>query len=923
MTENPTYKNGIKTLTETQLKNGLPNYDLLKKKLQIIREHAGQMPDGVVIDGSYENLKYDNIISILGGRGAGKTSILLTIYHELEKDTDNINILMPLIMPELIDNSDSFIGWILSAVEKNLQDIEKKIKECGYRSDQSYYEQMCDKYHFFDRCVFNNNNDLRKTFEELKKSYYARIYNARRGEWDLSSDMALVSSINDKGFSLIEQFTKYWNKLVDTYRGYYKKKYDIIKTPLIFFMIDDADLKPQIINELIFSLPKYFSHPNVIVFISASQKTLNFTVKNFMYHQVTKREFDLTELMRVEYYYNFEPYTFPKSQSPDPRQMVKFHELRYGKEYDKIITLTEEILRKLFPVSNRFYLKKYDKYEEKCKLKFEYSDKKVVDISVQFAKQLKQFEKNVTLLHQNSINSKMANDDMSSRMMKKKQKEINSKLNTIQLIDSINCDISSPIYLSFLGKYPRDIVSSYYAFSDMLDEILESLKKFYSENSDYVFGQPVSNELINSIHNSCITFINSVIASNKKLKLFCKHSDDMIFERKMHWQLFVNYPMVVEMLCKPEYYEENKMNPAPFVEMLCLLNFIEQLIVFVMPDRKSSHGHTEFYQIMKKCGIDIVKPSNNLDLMLKQYEMYNALKVIPDFDKSKLEHQDAVLDVVNKLGLLNTSNTNMDEIANQKWYDFVYEIMYYRFSDISKIKKLSKHLFVLESPSFVDEYYIKTYNQYYDLLKKWYSSEKHSSQMSIRVAYDLVEQMDSTILSLRNALNSITISFIDYNTTLNYLESFANEIDDVYIYSSLRMAMKSFIDVFVKNKGNLNRLYLVNALRSFYSLMPKSENMLSFASWHRRLTRILEDSATITIDDEYYYWVLCDFIIDNAQGYLDAVTALSLKNFSTSKTMKSVEEMRTIYENLPNDQYAKQYIKNLHEREWDNLMEME
>lgn len=228
--------------------------------------------------------------------------------------------------------------------------------------------------------------------------------------------------------------------------------------------------------------------------------------------------------------------------------------------------------------------------------------------------------------------------------------------------------------------------------------------------------------------------------------------------------------------------------------------------------------------------------------------------------------------------------------------------LYYK----SIIKKLSKHLFVLESPSFVDEYYIKTYNQYYDLLKKWYSSEKHSSQMSIRVAYDLVEQMDSTILSLRNALNSITISFIDYNTTLNYLESFANEIDDVYIYSSLRMAMKSFIDVFVKNKGNLNRLYLVNALRSFYSLMPKSENMLSFASWHRRLTRILEDSATITIDDEYYYWVLCDFIIDNAQGYLDAVTALSLKNFSTSKTMKSVEEMRTIYENLPNDQYAKQ-----------------
>lgn len=289
--------------------------------------------------------------------------------------------------------------------------------------------------------------------------------------------------------------------------------YDIIKTPLIFFMIDDADLKPQIINELIFSLPKYFSHPNVIVFISASQKTLNFTVKNFMYHQVTKREFDLTELMNVEYNYNSEMYEYPKQ---DYQQMIRFHHLRYGKEYDKIITLTEEILGKLFPVCNRFYLKKYDKYEDKCKLKFEYSNNQVRDISVQFAKILKEFKENVTALHLDRIPQKgsIQRTEYNEAEIANKIK-LNAKNTDFKLLNEAENDISSPIYLSFLGKYPRDIVSSYYAFRDMLDELTEALQKFYSEHSDYTFGHPVSDEFINSIHNSCITFINSVIASNR------------------------------------------------------------------------------------------------------------------------------------------------------------------------------------------------------------------------------------------------------------------------------------------------------------------------------------------------------------------------------------------------------------------------
>ena len=90
MSQNPTYKTGIKTLTDIQLRNGLPSYDILMDKIRVVRENARKI-SGLPLDGSFENLKYDNFFSILGGRGAGKTSILLTIHNKLNYYYDKAN----------------------------------------------------------------------------------------------------------------------------------------------------------------------------------------------------------------------------------------------------------------------------------------------------------------------------------------------------------------------------------------------------------------------------------------------------------------------------------------------------------------------------------------------------------------------------------------------------------------------------------------------------------------------------------------------------------------------------------------------------------------------------------------------------------------------------------------------------------------
>ena len=120
--KNANYKTGVKILTEEQMQAGLPTYDLLLSKIEKIRSESLLVDRTSLTSQTFENLKYDNIFSILGGRGAGKTSVLMTLHHELQKN--ECNVILPLVMPELLDEDESIVGWLLSAMESNLKEIE-------------------------------------------------------------------------------------------------------------------------------------------------------------------------------------------------------------------------------------------------------------------------------------------------------------------------------------------------------------------------------------------------------------------------------------------------------------------------------------------------------------------------------------------------------------------------------------------------------------------------------------------------------------------------------------------------------------------------------------------------------------------------------------------------------------------------------
>ena len=59
----------------------------------------------------------NNVFSILGGRGSGKTSVLLTIKNEIIKENKNNDFMLPLIIPENMGEGSDILGWTICAFE--------------------------------------------------------------------------------------------------------------------------------------------------------------------------------------------------------------------------------------------------------------------------------------------------------------------------------------------------------------------------------------------------------------------------------------------------------------------------------------------------------------------------------------------------------------------------------------------------------------------------------------------------------------------------------------------------------------------------------------------------------------------------------------------------------------------------------------
>lgn len=334
--DKPKYKIkiGARVLSEEQLNKVLPNNGEIFRRIEIIRNQAKSYRESYrkneSNDTSYNkylkkelDTSYDNVFSILGDRGSGKTSVLLTIKSKLTNENPN-DIMLPLIIPENMGKASDTLGWTICAFEKVINDIEEVIYKEGYTEET-------EKLGFYKNCRKIDKNSLRKSFNELLK-YYTFVNEDYRGilnnNYDgLNEYRDKTKEIVNAERELLSKFDEFISILVKTKKYLNASK----EEPLVYLFFDDVDLNTERCLEIVNMILKYLSNPNIVVFVTGNYATFSEAITiNLLEKDNILRNTD-------EYFY--------KSREEGGINALETRKI-----------LTQDILKKALPPADRFYM---------------------------------------------------------------------------------------------------------------------------------------------------------------------------------------------------------------------------------------------------------------------------------------------------------------------------------------------------------------------------------------------------------------------------------------------------------------------------------------------------------------------------------------------------------------------------------------
>ena len=328
----PHHKMGIKILDIQQLENLFPDY---KSLLRRIEEHRDQIKllnkSDKKIDSQY-NLMYDNIFSIMGKRGSGKTSVALTLKQLFQEEENNI--VLPIVMPEIIPSECSMIGWILSLLEEIVKQLDSKINA-----------NNSQKKGFFEDCFSYSGITLYREYNKVKELCFSQDYRVK-GE-------SFTTAVIDKeqqaqnSFNFSKELVKFWDIFVESVRETCESPK--ANEPLIFIIFDDVDLMPDEVINLLSTIIKYLSHPNIIVLVTADEALLYDVIENSMNNKLGK----YSEVSKL----------------PEKRLLSVENAEKMAMQLNQKLSIIREIPKlygdKILPPSCRYYLRSFTHCREK------------------------------------------------------------------------------------------------------------------------------------------------------------------------------------------------------------------------------------------------------------------------------------------------------------------------------------------------------------------------------------------------------------------------------------------------------------------------------------------------------------------------------------------------------------------------------
>lgn len=630
-----------RALNDEQIENILPGYKNIYNQIKSMRNYAElyyckyiDTRDSYVYrckNKEYSNITMNNVFSILGKRGAGKSSILLTLKNNIEENKhlkavkgkeykNNVDIvlpiILPIILPETMRNKGDMMGWILGCFKEIVDELSKVEAE-------KYNKEKNNGVNFGNCRKDEENTEVRKKYNEVLKQYsytrkdYADII--KDNYTGLKEYIDKSRKILDPENELKRSFFEFINQLIKIKKESGTNK----ETPMIYMFLDDIDLTKNHCNEILGVISRYLCHPNIIVFVSGDYEI--FETEQFMSYM---KGSNLIELV----------------VSPVDNN-------KYGEKlFNENRMLARDALKKIMPPAYRYKLRSLSPEE---RLGFYYEKE--------------QSDKNKDSEKENKKNLK--------HLLEEKFKDFNPDQSKKEHLEVINA------YGLIFDEMPRGIMNVYCALNNMEDNsILKPSEECLDEN-----GKKERDEKIADYISNFKNFINTIINSSSVLSKYEEEINSCIQINNPFTETFVNYERLIKQIERNNkvYYKEefrkNEENDSLNDDMIVVLifaHFIESIVQLVNPNRKV-HGQKQVWELVDKKDTlgdrnEDLKENNNKEKKFKIYPHIKDTAIIFNLYESMLS---------------NDALNIMPTMENLYLKDF--SLKFY-FNEMEKIEKLKK-----------------------------------------------------------------------------------------------------------------------------------------------------------------------------------------------------------------------------------------
>lgn len=629
--KNRIYKVGVRLLSDIQLKNILPTYENLFAKIEDCRRIAG---NGVELNGHYQyNFMYDNVFSVLGKRGTGKTSVAFTLQKKISESREHseYDVVLPLIMPEAIPENCTVLGWILAIVREEMERLEDEIRELEKKCKDDYR----DRYRIYGENELEDS--LVTRLDKINQMFFAGSYNPSNEKSYYRAIGYSVKQAEDY-YRFAKEIALLWDAWIERIKKCYKlknKEKDCGICPMIYFIFDDVDLAPEKINELLSVIIKYLSHPNIIVITTADERLFLEVIENQLDQKIGRLPGEWRDYLNHAHENGYNPW-----EQGDNK--VK-------KDSEDLINQTAGMyLGKVLPPSTRYYLKLFHTAKQKENFYVEEGE----------------------------------------RLGEAVSEQINELINCIKgpgnsFMEPDNTLIN--FYLQFFGDTSRQISNVYIS----LKELVRSLKRMIG-NGDEV------QDSMDELYQICRYFLCVAINANHALAKIVENTDEFVDEVFLpeynQWKLYINYSYINEFIDR-QIEEDVVWKIEIILRLYALFAFVENILLLMekafssgITKRKSIHAisfMTSYIQNIAFENRHIFRDDLHADIFFEHYgKLLDRLKnIVADENQSGMKFSIAYFYDFKNYGIgqngksnrRNKTNISLRELreiaqSNSKWF---------------------------------------------------------------------------------------------------------------------------------------------------------------------------------------------------------------------------------------------------------------